>query len=401
MVLCRFDGRCTNRNCTFDHTNQSSRSFQQKVCTPAAPHLARPCSFFLRGNCTAGANCKFSHSVPNRPPAPPAKICSFFLQGKCKRGNACQFSHGQSGGQQAVIAGDGPAKRVCSFYLRGACTNGTSCKFLHEGTPDLSKPNQASRPPPAVVSKTWRDDLTEIYSSGVGDVYSIDVECVASGRGHRDRVVGRIAMVDSDCNLVYDRIVNPKLDGVTVVSYLERLTGLKKEICDEGVDLKTAVEGLKEKLPNNALLVGQGIHHDIEWLSLKEGIDFARKFDIADMFKLRVKDKIVDGLSVPRYRFFSLRHTVLALMGVDMQSADHNPVDDAAFSVKLFLKYKDAEEGLLKAVRESVSRAQVTRSFADRWVVLEGVMMGADAYRKVAQARFIWKWWGERKGGKR
>jgi hypothetical protein len=77
-------------------------------------------------------------------------------------------------------------------------------------------------------------------------VYSIDVECVASGRGHRDRVVGRIAMVDSDCNLVYDRIVNPKLDGVTVVSYLERLTGLKKEICDEGVDLKTAVEGLKE-----------------------------------------------------------------------------------------------------------------------------------------------------------
>jgi hypothetical protein len=130
MVLCRFDGRCTNRNCTFDHTNQSS-SFQQpsQVCTPAAPHLApRPCSFFLRGNCTAGANCKFSHSVPNRPPAPPAKICSFFLQGKCKRGNACQFSHGQSGGQQAVIVGDGPAKRVCSFYLRGACTNGTSCK---------------------------------------------------------------------------------------------------------------------------------------------------------------------------------------------------------------------------------------------------------------------------------
>lgn len=119
-------------------------------------------------------------------------------------------------------------------------------QFLHEGTPDLSKPNQASRPPPAVVSRTWRDELTEIYSSGVGDVYSIDVECVASGRGHRDRVVGRIAMVDSDCNLVYDRIVNPKLDGVTVVSYLERLTGLKKEICDEGVDLKTAVEGLKE-----------------------------------------------------------------------------------------------------------------------------------------------------------
>jgi hypothetical protein len=207
-------------------------------------------------------------------------------------------------------------------------------------------------------------------------------------------------MVDSNCDLVYDRIVNPKLDGVEVASYLERLTGLNEEICDQGVDLKTAVEGLKEKLPRDALLVGQGIKHDIEWLSLSSGVDFAASFDIADMFKLRVKDKLVDGVPVPRYRFFSLRHTVLALMGVDMQSADHNPVDDAAYSLRLFLKYKDAEEGLLKAVRESVSRAQVTRSFADLWVVIEGVMMGADAYRKVENARFIWRWWGERKGGR-
>jgi hypothetical protein len=47
----------------------------------------------------------------------------------------------------------------------------------------------------------------------------------------------------------------------------------------------------------------------------------------------------------------------------------------------------------LKAIRESVARAPVTRSFAQTWYVLEGVMMGADAYRVVANVRYIWQWW--------
>ena len=112
------------------------------------------------------------------------------------------------------------------------------------------------------------------------------------------------------------------------------------------------------------------------------------------MFKLRIADKWTpEGVGSLRFRFFSLRHTVLALTGVDMQSDDHNPVDDAAYSVRLYEKYKDVSDEHMEAVRVSVSRAPVTPSFAQRWVVLEGVMMGKDCYRLVWKARQIWRWW--------
>ena len=331
IPLCRFDGRCTNAHCKFQHS-------KARPSSSTAPPTT--CSFYLRGNCKAGASCKFSHVIAATP-ATPSRVCSFFLKGTCTRGNSCQFSHDSvvpppaPAGAAPVVIAAVPA-RVCSFFLKGSCTN-QNCRFLHEGTTSPPKVKVA----PAVAGKDWRGDLKGIYDGGVGEVFSIDVECVASGRGHRDRVVGRIAMVDSSCNLIYDTIVNPELDGIKVVSYIERLTGLNKEICDsKGITLSAALAGLKEKLPSNALLVGQGIHHDIEWLDLKQGVDFARHFDIADMFKLRVKDKVVDGVAKARFRFFSLRHTVIALMGVDMQSKDHNPVDDAAYSLRLFLKYK-------------------------------------------------------------
>ena len=250
---------------------------------------------------------------------------------------------------------------------------------------------------------SWRDKLGEVYCGSEDDarVYSIDVECVASGRGHKDRVVGRVAMVDSECKLVYDAIVNPALGGVGICSYLEKLTGLSKELCEErGVTFHEALRGLREKLPKNAILVGQGIGHDLEWLQLREGEDYAASFDIADIFKLRLKDK--EGVPHPRYRLFSLRHTVMSTMGVDMQSSSHDPEVDASYSVKLFMKYAGCPEAHLRAVRDGITRSPATPSFAQRWCVLDGVALGSHAYYVMASARFIWevwKKWGRRGGG--
>ena len=35
-----------------------------------------------------------------------------------------------------------------------------------------------------------------------------------------------------------------------------------------------ALEMLKQALPPQAVLVGQGINHDVQWLNLREGVDF-------------------------------------------------------------------------------------------------------------------------------
>lgn len=58
---------------------------------------------------------------------------------------------------------------------------------------------------------------------GDSKLYSIDVECVATGYRHCDRDVAKIAIVNAMCDVVYESFVKPELE---VVSYLTPLTGI-------------------------------------------------------------------------------------------------------------------------------------------------------------------------------
>lgn len=58
---------------------------------------------------------------------------------------------------------------------------------------------------------------------GDSKLYSIDVECVATGYRHCDRDVAKIAIVNAMCDVVYESYVKPELE---VVSYLTPLTGI-------------------------------------------------------------------------------------------------------------------------------------------------------------------------------
>ncbi len=66
-----------------------------------------------------------------------------------------------------------------------------------------------------------------------------------------------------------------------VVSYLTALTGLTRETLDSyGIPLDRAMAALRENLPKSAILVGQNIRKDVEWLGLKEGVDFESLMDL-------------------------------------------------------------------------------------------------------------------------
>jgi len=41
-----------------------------------------------------------------------------------------------------------------------------------------------------------------------------------------------------------------------------------------GTSLEAALQTLRQCLPRNAVLVGQNINQDVQWLDLREGIDF-------------------------------------------------------------------------------------------------------------------------------
>ena len=61
--------------------------------------------FFLRGNCTYGQACKFSHSLTSAPPASTGRgPCFDFLRNACRRGATCKFAHASPTGAVGGMA---------------------------------------------------------------------------------------------------------------------------------------------------------------------------------------------------------------------------------------------------------------------------------------------------------
>jgi DNA polymerase III epsilon subunit-like protein len=184
-----------------------------------------------------------------------------------------------------------------------------------------------------------------------GPVYSVDVECVATGPGHNDRSPGEIALVDEKGRAVFHRYVAV---DVPVVSYLTELTGLTAAKIAAAKDsevssLSSAIEDLRRVLPGNAVLVGSSIESDIRWLGLEAGRDFAHAVDLTKLFECYSPPM---GRSPPRPVRFSLRALALRLLGMrNFQVDEHDPTIDARVSVRLYMEFARSEQAWQAATR--------------------------------------------------
>ena len=393
-------------------------------------------------------------------------VCKFFRQGRCTEGVNCRFRHTQEAAREGAYmatlnsysstsyAGFTPSKNftIGIDAKTGAGVEDDDAYLMNNDiTPDFDYSNSSNfnsdysdknynntkrqychiKAAAIQKAKDLQDMEERPYESMEGPFYSIDVECVAVGYGHtplsKDRIPGRIAMVDEVGNTVVDEIVRfDDSNPAVVVSFLTPLTGLTKSLCarESNKAFDEIVALVKTNLPNDAVLVGQSIHHDIEWLGLEKGTDFRDSVDIGMIFRQRVPlnlnqipvsqdvsnsdqkqeiDDKNDGETedeLPtKYRIFSLRHTCLYLLGVDVQTSFHNPVIDAKYSVELFNKYRQQSAPGLRAARDSLHRAPVTPSFAAMNPVLDGVCLTKIGYEYKHAGRFIWKWWTSLHGG--
>lgn len=106
------------------------------------------------------------------------------------------------------------------------------------------------------------------------------------------------------------------------------------------------------------------------------------------------------GLPFPtRYRHFSLRHTALHLLNVDVQESVHDPVIDARYALLLFLRHRDSSIQSLRSTRDALHRAPPTPSFSSIRPVIDGVCLGRNSYKYKRAARFVWRWWTGLGGG--
>ena len=186
-----------------------------------------------------------------------------------------------------------------------------------------------------------------------------------------------------------------------VVSYLTPLTGLTAETLERhGTSLSLALATLRQALPRSAVLVGQSISTDVQWLGLQEGVDFVSLVDLAGLYR-------VWNTQYKSWSVFGQDHLARVLLGVDNAGCvsrqhctlsswrlalcphascspvtacreAHNAVTDAQKSIRLFNLHarlsRDPEQ--LASAHQTLLANQPQPSFARLNPTFEGVCMG-------------------------
>ena len=96
--------------------------------------------------------------------------------------------------------------------------------------------------------------------------------------------------------------------------------------------LAEALALLRAHLPPNAILVGQSILKDVQWLQLAEGVDYYSLIDLSALFRVWNQQR-------GQYTNFSQDHCAKVWIGVG-ERAHHNAIEDAAISMSLFNAYR-------------------------------------------------------------
>mmetsp|Transcript_13590 Transcript_13590/g.41079 ORF Transcript_13590/g.41079 Transcript_13590/m.41079 type:complete len:225 (-) Transcript_13590:305-979(-) len=211
--------------------------------------------------------------------------------------------------------------------------------------------------------------MTSVPAVDPRSVFSIDVECVACGQGHLARSVAQIALVDCWEQVILNVYVLPEQP---IVSCLTPLTGLTEDLLrTHGTSLPQALQMLRQALPQHAVLVGQGISHDVQWVTLQEGSDFQSMMDLAGLY--RVWNDRYKSWSV-----WSQDYLCKQLLQWDTTQQTHNAALDAVKSIRLYNHWValQANPSAWKQAQETLLAGTPEPSFAKRNATFEGVCMG-------------------------
>lgn len=276
-------------------------------------------------------------------------------------------------GQESVLSatsGSPTNNKPCLFFAQGQCRHGNECRYSHSALPSPNNGNIFSFSSNSTeninISPAPQPVIIQVPPGH--PVYSIDVECVATGVSHNARSIAQVALVDEWSRPIFNVFIK---QDVPVVSYITQLTGLTKEILDEyGCPLAEALANLRAHLLPNAILVGQSIHKDVQWLQLAEGVDYFSLIDISGLFRV---------WNPPRNEFtvFSQDHCAKVWMGYD-KSPQHNAVVDASVSMSLFNAYRTIQWDPIRLaqLQQATLLAPRIPGFSSLHPVVDGCCMG-------------------------
>ena len=115
-----------------------------------------------------------------------------------------------------------PTPKLCAFFAQGTCRNGNECRFSHsivDTSSTAAAPYTAAAPPHVMINIPPGQPI-----------FSIDVECVATGVQHNARSIAQVALVDEWSRPIFNTYIKQDLP---VHSYIYELTGLNSQILEQ------------------------------------------------------------------------------------------------------------------------------------------------------------------------
>lgn len=157
---------------------------------------------------------------------------------------------------------------------------------------------------------------------------AMDCEMVGIGDG-TESMVARVSIVNHHGFCVYDKYVKPR---EPVQDYRTKVSGIRPDDLQNGEEFEIVQKEVAEILTNR-ILVGHALKHDLDVLYLSH----PRKY-LRDTSRYKIFRRLCLG-NTP-----SLKKLTCELLGREIQTGEHNSIEDAKAAMQLYMLYRNKWE---------------------------------------------------------
>ncbi|XP_074098527.1 RNA exonuclease 4 [Cotesia typhae] len=157
---------------------------------------------------------------------------------------------------------------------------------------------------------------------------AMDCEMVGIGDG-TESMLARVSVVNRHGACIYDKYVKPR---ETVRDYRTAVSGIRPHNLQNGEDFSVVQNEVAEILKGR-ILVGHALKNDLAVLFLAHP-----KRHLRDTSRYKLFRRVSKG-NTP-----SLKKLAAELLGIDIQTGEHNSVEDARIAMELYVLYKNRWE---------------------------------------------------------
>jgi len=211
-------------------------------------------------------------------------------------------------------------------------------EILLERPSQLQNEKQSNQENSVSESSTLNPLVKPESFRGTTKVVAMDCEMVGVGEGGKDSILARVSIVNQFGQCLYDKYVAPT---ETVTDYRTFVSGIKPEHLKDGERFSVVCKEVSDIIKGR-ILVGHAVHHDLKVLYLDHPYKQLRDTSTYKPFR-----QLFQG------RTPSLKKLTEKCLGVAVQTGEHDSVEDARATVRLYTMHRQAWEKSIRDKRKS------------------------------------------------